>query len=49
MQKRPYSILAAAMTLVIVVAIVFGSVCPVQAAEIRETGGLNSDETIDDE
>ncbi len=50
MQKRSfYSIAVIALMLVTVAALTFGSVRPVQAADIRNTGVLNADETVDDD
>jgi len=50
MKKRSfYTIVVFATMLVMVATLTFGSARPVQAADIRETGVLNSDETVDDD
>jgi hypothetical protein len=50
MQKRSlYPIFVIAITLVLVVVFTFGAARPVQAADIRNTGVLNSGETVDDD
>ncbi len=50
MSKRSlYSIVVVVTAFVLVAAVVLGSARPVQAADIRNTGVLNADETVDDD
>src|SRR5512147_3198289 len=48
-RRLSYPVLAVVLTLVAVMAIAFSLARPVQAAEINDSGVLNSGETIDDD